>query len=206
MAWTAIPTAVTGSVVTAAYGNIIKGDLDYHQAFLDGTGTGTIVTLTGCEVRMGKSVPSGDPGAIADTLSVFTNKSNGDHEVVFFNDNTSPTPGALEFAFWQRAYSTTAMTLGITNDGKLTGKGFYSSGEFSVASAGVGTVSHGLSARPRFVWGFHASATGTEDSKQTPLVGAGIASSVTLGTVSSTQISVSNGMGATRYVHVYAIL
>lgn len=206
MPYTTIPTVVTGDIIPASYGNLLKGDLDYHQAFLDGTGSGTIVTLNGCELRVGKSVPGGDPGVIADTLSIFTNKSNADHEIVFFNDTTSPSAGALEFAFWQRAYSTTAMTLGITNDGKLTGKGFYDSGELSMAASATTSPAHGLGAKPRFVFGYWSATTGevagTAATGSIGLPGA----TVSLTSVSSTTIVVQNTAGATRYARVLALL
>lgn len=160
--------------------------------------------LVGAEFRTGVSVPSGDPGAVADTLSIFTNKSNADHEVVFFNNNTSPTAGALEFAFWQRAYATTAMTLGINNDGKLTGKGFYDSGQFSMAGGAGSNVTLNPSfpvgvEGPRFVWGLYGATNVTVNA---PI---GIGGNLSLSGVTSGTITVTKAGAAAAFGHVWAI-
>jgi hypothetical protein len=181
MGYSAVPTAVTGSVVTAAYGNILRDNDAAFKAILDGTAQALGTSFS----------PTTDTGYHLDLVS-------GDPRIIFDTN---------DYEWYLRSTNVWTIVIGgnsvITLDanGKITGKGFYDSGEVAVTNGSAITVSHGLSARPRFYSIFKATATGSADSKT--IVGTNPA----LTTVSSTQlITTNNSDGATRYCNLYAEL
>jgi hypothetical protein len=180
MAYTAVPTAVTGSVVTAAYGNILRDNDAAFKAILDGSalGFGSAFAPTSTS-NFTLSIISGDPYLTFDTGDVLAyNRTNNQWLFVSGGIGSLTIDGAT---------------------GKLTGAGFYDSGEVAVTNGSAITVSHGLSARPRFVKIYKATASGTADSKTIP-------DSPAIATVSNTQIITSNNAdGATRYCNLYAM-
>lgn len=194
MPYVTIPTVVTGDIIPASHGNLLKANLDYHQGLLDGTGGAVTVTVpSALAIANDAAFVAYKPGATTPAFQFDT----GDY---MYYDRTANT--------WNFDIGS-GIVLSFPASGKLTGTGFYSSGEFSVANNVSANVSHGLPARPRFVFGFYNTASGTENAKSIPIWPSGtlLTNNVRISAVTSTQISVSNdATGATIYAWVYAIL
>lgn len=192
MPYTTIPTVVTGDIIPASHGNLLKANLDYHQGLLDGTGGAVTVT-----------VPS--------TLRI---ANDAQWSLGLSVSNPLLNFDANDFMYFDRSGNQLVLQVGASNfplilasTGKLTGAGFYSSGEVSVTNANSTTVSHGLPARPRSVLGFASTSTGSEDAKTIPFGGGwNTNDTIRVTSVTSTQITVRNDDGGTRFLHIYARL
>lgn len=184
MAWTAPITYVSGAVATAAGMNTyVKDDLAYLKTVVDGTTPATALEIADANFK------------IYNNAGVFMLIQFDTGTDDFYYDRTNNL-------FYWRIGGVNKLSLDGT--GKLTGAGFYSSGETSITNGNSATLAHGLGARPRFVAGFHLGTTGTEDAKVVPVVLGSTASVVGTLNVDATNIIVANNFGATRFVHIYA--
>jgi hypothetical protein len=186
MSYAVVPTAVTGDIIPASYGNILRDNDAAFKAVLDGSAQafGSAFYPTTDAQFYAQSFANG-PGFNFDSGS----------DLLYFHRSLNTYRFLIANQF----------CLDLDGNGKLTGKGFYDSGELAITSGSAATVSHGLANRPRVVTGFYNTATGNADSKTTPLAN-GFSSTVGgIATASATQlITGTNGTGSTKYVNLYA--
>jgi len=214
MPWSAPATVVTGDIITAAWGNTyVRDNTAYLMGLLDGTGSGPII-VPGA-VRTGNRGTAWGRSATQTVLAHNTadvgNRLNTGSPGALIQINEDGSVQFYAFPAGANPIATFNLLLQMDAAGKLTGVGYYSSGEVSIANATTSTLSHGLSGRPRLVAGYYNSASTSEDGKAFPImVGeSGMAttfSGLVIKRVSNTQIDVENRAGATRYAHIYAIL
>jgi hypothetical protein len=102
--------------------------------------------------------------------------------------------------------------LTVDANGKLGGRGFYDSGAVTIADTATQAFTHGLGARPRFVWGWSSSVS-TAALADTSTTGVNTivpdpnaTTQVHFTTATNTVISVRNVTGVTRYARVFAML
>lgn len=192
MAWVSPRTWVASAILTAAQLNTdVRDNLNYLKGLLDGTGSDAV------------TVP-GVLNIMADSLFSFQ-KTSGDPIWVM---------DANDWLQWQRASNALRLVIGavekfaIDGNGKLTGAGFFDSGEVSIAATGYLSVPHGLPARPRFVSAWGGLSSGTANSKTLPFGHSTQipANELTINDVDATRVYLYNGYGATRYANVYCIL
>jgi hypothetical protein len=193
MAWTAPRTWIPGAILAAAQLNTdIRDNLGYLKGLLDGTGSDAV------------TVPS--TIAVANDALFILGKTSGNPLVGF--DST-------DYLLYDRTSNLFEFFVGgveklrLDGNGKLTGAGFYSSGEQAITAGNTITVNHGLAARPRFVGGFFINSSGVENAKTSPILVSydnGWTNAVIITSVTSTQISIKNALGVTEYAHVYAQL
>lgn len=218
MAWSTPITYVSGAVATAAGMNTyVKDDLIALKAFQDATPFTVPLANSGGYKYGSATLLFERNGATYVGNNVIHNGTN-----FFVLDSTGHAMWMEEIGdtggidHW-RVYRSPAGSnpgafvsmLDLDASGKLTGKGFYDSGEVSIASGLIATVSHGLAARPRFVACFAHTATGTADSKTRPATPQGegtLPANAVISTVTSTQIQVTNGTASTRFINIYAML
>jgi hypothetical protein len=183
-------TATAGAVLTSAIWNIVRDDLNYHQGLLDGTGGAVTVTTP-------------------DRFQVAADNNFALYKSGTAIVNLWDTGDALVY---QRSTNVWSIQIGgadkllLDANGKLTGAGFYDSGEVALATGASTNLSHGLTARPRVVIGWFNTASGVPDSKTGPVP---LAVSTTVPYISAatgTVVSVTNPTAGTRYVQIYAIL
>jgi hypothetical protein len=187
VAWTTPFTATAGVVLTAAIWNAsVRDDVNADHAVLSGTAQafGTVfypTTDTGYHLDL----VSGDPQAIWDTSDYMWYLRSTNVWTIVIGGNSVIT---------------------IDANGKITGKGFYSSGEVAITTGSNANFAHGLGARPRVVSGFSSATSGTEDSKTNAMVPdeAPHAACVGIRTADLTNLNVLNNIATTRYCHVYA--
>lgn len=195
MAWTSPRTwvALTTAITAAALNTDLRDNLNYLKGLLDGTGSTDVTVPADLYVANDANFglqKSTNPRLLFDS---------GPDEIAYDRTNNLY---AIKVAG--------ANALTIDSTGKLTGAGFYDSGAVSIA-AGVSTdFSHGLGARPRFVRGWF-STVGSADladgsTAQTPniLVG-GSAADVRFSYSTNTVSRVTNGLGVTAWVRVFAM-
>lgn len=182
MAYTAVITVVTGDIIPASYGNTyLRDNMAYLKSLLDGTGGAVTVTV---------------PNALRITNDSFFGLRNPGGGPLFEVDSG-------DYFYFDRATNTFQWVVGsvqkflLDSNGKLTGAGFYSSGEVAVATGGSVAVNHGLGARPRFVQVWGSTASGAENSKTTPY---------SVGSATSTQLTFAQNTGVTLYINFYAML
>jgi hypothetical protein len=233
MSYAVVPTAVTGDIIPASYGNILRDNDAAFKAVLDGSAQafGSAFYPT-TDANLNLQMSGGNPLLVVDTNDYlrFTRSTNLLEWLIasavkfsVASDGTVTVAGDANFNLqvfgsepyiildsgdylrYLRSTNTlgfyvgSAQKLACDANGKLTGAGFYDSGEVAVTNGSAITVSHGLSARPRFVKIYKATASGTADSKTIP-------DSPAIATVSNTQIITSNNAdGATRYCNLYAM-
>lgn len=97
-----------------------------------------------------------------------------------------------------------AEKLRLASTGKLTGAGFYDSGEVTVTSGSTQGFTHGLGAQPRFLAVYFGSAGSTTNVATPAFLSVG--ATVRYGANDSTTISVTNNHGSSWVVRVYAML
>lgn len=227
MAFTAPATVVSGSVITSAYGNQqIRDNIAYLKAVQDGTLPGQIPAAALTNPLLMPEVAGG--GYRYGARAVFTS-NNGITQVnnncrwtgtgYYVDDLSRPAwlmeigidqlGSTDEFAVYRSPAGTNPCVFGllfrVDGTGKLTGAGFYDSGEFALASGASTTLIHGLGAKPRILGGYLSAVAGeVAGTAPTQLLDASTTVSVT--GVSSTQITVYNGAAGTRYGRVTAML
>lgn len=195
MAWVAIPSAVSGAVATSAYVNTyLKGDLDALHSVLDGTAQAFGSTLyPTSDARFALKAQYGTLGGA--TIDFDT----GDY--LLFEANVN------EYRFLVGG----ATKLVIDGNGKLTGAGFYDSGDVTVTGGSGVTLSHGLGGRPRSVTGYqHSSGPGAESASTNvtalgPAIESGYAASkLFVAYANNTQIRIENTDPSAYNCRVYA--
>lgn len=97
-----------------------------------------------------------------------------------------------------------AVKLNLASTGKLTGAGFYDSGEVTVTSGSSQGFTHGLGAQPRFLAVYFGSAGSTTNIATPAFISVG--ATVRYSANDSTTISVTNNHGSSWVVRVYAML
>lgn len=196
MAWTTPSTIVTGDTIVASWANTyVRDNTAYLKGLLDGTGGAVGVTVPNKLTFYNDAqfyadataYPGTNPRLNFDTNDYFYYYRSGD-----------------QFA-WVIA---TINALTIDGNGKLTGAGFFDSGEVSISATSYLTVNHGLPARPRFVAAWGSTGSGGADGKTLPFgMNTQIpANELTINDVNSTRVYLYNGYGATRYANVYCML
>lgn len=145
---------------------------------------------------------SGAPTGGPESLVISGNKSGGSAEVNFYNTFNAAGAG---FDFWVFSGGAFAQALALATTGKLTGKGFYDSGIFSLVNGASTLLNHGLGARPRFYAGVYDTTSTDANlvSPVTPTVAAGVAA---IYHIDASQIGAVGISGLTIYLRIFAML
>jgi hypothetical protein len=213
MGYSAVPTAVTGSVVTAAYGNILRDNDAAFKAILDGTAQafGAAFYPT-TDANLNLQMSGGNPLLVVDTNDYlrFTRSTNLLEWLIasavkfsVASDGTVTVAGDANFnlqVFGSEPYIILDSGDYLRYLRSTNTLGFYVGSAQKLACDANGKLTGaGFYARPRFVKIYKATASGTADSKTIP-------DSPAIATVSNTQIITSNNAdGATRYCNLYAM-
>lgn len=200
MPFVTVPTATTGAIITAAYGNILRDNLAYHQGLLDGTGSDIVKFPT--TVRFVND-------------NNFSAEISGGNPIIRFDSSGSDfllydrTNNILQF------YVASALKFQVDSGGKVTGTGFYDSGTVTVAGGTTSpTFSHGFAVRPRLIGGWWATAASSDLDDGSSTFVRRLASQVPgtfgetepyLSDATATTIRGGNPTGGTVYMRVFAI-
>lgn len=197
MPWTSPKTWVVGAILTAAELNTnVRDNLNYLKGLLDGTGTDA-VRFPPATVRFYNdtnfwlSMIAGNPFLAWDADDYLQYDRTNNH---------------LNF------HIATALKLRVDANGKLTGAGFFDSGEFSRAPGGAASkINHGLAARPRLVIGIQSTVSGVVGNDASASVISGITEYSTAAIYildwNNTQITYNNGSASTTwYGRFFAML
>jgi hypothetical protein len=189
VAWTSPKTWSVAEKVTAALMNLhLRDNLLYLKGLLDGSGSD--------QVRVPSSL-------------VVLNDSN------FYVGNTSTTDrfgmGVDTNDWWDfdRVANTFRWIIGgglaltLDSGGKLSGAGFYDSGEVSVSAGSTQGFAHGLGAQPRFLAVYFGTAGSTTNIATPAFLSVG--ATVRYSANSNTTISVTNNHGSAWTVRVFAM-
>lgn len=193
MAWSTPYTATAGTILTAATWNVyVRDDLSYLKGLLDGTGGAVTVRVPSTLELVGDAN--------------FNLNIGGGNPILQFDSGPDSFAYIRASNFFQWIVAG-GLKMQLDSAGKLTGAGFYDSGELSLAASASSSPSHGLGAKPRFVWGYLSTVSGevAGTAATAILTGTGTAT-IFISTVSSTTIVVQNTAGATRYARVLAML
>lgn len=166
--------------------------------------------LTGHTLLAGKNgAAHPTPSAAVGALGVNWNHSAAGGEVNLYN--TYNTPSGTAFDFWAYNGTTWLQLLILSLAGKLTGKGFYDSGEVTLANGGIVTLTHGLGARPRYYAGVYNTVAGTTgDASTTAMTPVSIhpiaATALRVNWINNASINLVNDGASTAYFRVFAML
>lgn len=196
MPYTTPPAKVAGDLLTADNWNThLRANLEYFRALLNGSGSEKLPTL----FFLGSLGVKEDYYEGAYTRGVASNvlyDKTGQYWEVYLNGDT---PGS----------SSPRLRLDAAN-GKLSGKGFFSSGEITVGEFVAVNVAHGLGARPRFVMAYYSLTAGGEKDRVAVPNYPATSSSMQIQQVNATNIVLYNNGAATAgnpvYVEVHAML
>lgn len=199
MAWTSPRTWVANvtAITALALNTDLRDNLNYLKGLLDGTGSGNVTVPDSLfidnDANFALSFPgAGLPQITFDTGSDYLRYSRATNQVIF------AIGGALPLFF--------------DATGKLSGTGFYASGAASLASAGTASLTHGLGARPRFVWGWFNTTSLAAAADTSSTANFTIRDDQTPGTTvywfdcTNTTLRITNNTGVTAYYTVYAML
>lgn len=193
MPWSVPATVVTGDIITAAWGNTyVRDNPAYLMSLLNGTGGAITVTVPD------RLQVSNDGNFALYKLAggpIFVFDSN---DYIYFDRASN---------YWQFVIDGLQKYL-LDSNGKITGAGFYDSGNVTITAGASQTFTHGLGAQPRFVGGVHDNGAGAGSVIYTlhPSLYAPGTASVRWDQVNASSLLVNNNTAASRIVRVWAML
>lgn len=210
MSWSTPATAVTGDVIPASFWNTNGRDnLNYLKGLLSGSATDPVtlaalltlnagvVAAGGVGLASGANFGNTPPPASDSRVYIGWNITNGGRDGAIVVNDTGP------LLIYSKPGGVLTAILSIGTDGKLTGKGFYDSGEFVVTTNSSVTLNHGLGGQPRRLLGYHGGGTPTNTMRMNAL---GISGEVGISSATVTQIVVVNNTALSTNARVFAQL